>query len=138
MVAALGLSPTSIGDANYVIGSPIFPEVRPHLPGGKPFTIRALDSSDRNPYIQSATFNGQRYEHPWIAHADIVAGGELVLQMAAAPNADRGGGAALAPPSLRHGAVAGRGNPPGGARDDTWRIFLGQRRLNSTRILAAP
>ncbi len=101
---ALGLYPTSVGDAYYVIGSPIFPEVHLHLPGGKPFTIRALDTSDRNPYIQSATLNGQPYERPWITHADVVAGGELVLQMGTAPNTDWGSAADLAPPSLSDAA----------------------------------
>lgn len=97
---ALGLYPTSVGDAYYVIGSPIFPEVHLNLPGGKQFTIRALDTSDRNPYIQSAMLNGQPYERPWIPHAEIAAGGELVLQMGSEPNTAWGSAPDLAPPSL--------------------------------------
>ncbi len=97
---ALGLYPTSIGDAYYVLGSPIFPEARLNLPGGRQFTIRALDTSDTNPYIQSATLNGQPYERPWIRHADIAAGGELVLQMGPEPNMNWGSAPEVAPPSL--------------------------------------
>lgn len=97
---ALGLYPTSVGDPYYVIGSPIFPEVHLHLPGPKKFTIRALDTSDLRPYIQSATLNGQPYERPWITHADIVAGGELVLQMGSTPNTSWGSAPEHAPPSL--------------------------------------
>lgn len=97
---ALGLYPTSVGDAYYVIGSPIFPEARLHLPGGKQFTVRAVDTSDLNPYIQSAMLNGQPYLRPWISHADVVAGGELVLQMGPEPNMAWGSAPELAPPSL--------------------------------------
>lgn len=97
---ALGLYPTSVGDAYYVIGSPIFPEANLHLPGGKKFTLRALGTSDLAPYIQSATLNGEPYERPWITHEQVVAGGVLELQMGAAPNLSWGSAPELAPPSM--------------------------------------
>ena len=57
-----------------------------HLPDGKTFTIVAENNSPKNIYIQSATLNGKPLERSWFTHAELVAGGELVLKMGPEPN----------------------------------------------------
>jgi putative alpha-1,2-mannosidase len=74
----------------YVIGSPVVDKATINLDpkyqkGGK-FTIVAEDNSPANMYVQSATLNGKPLERSWISHAELVAGGELVLKMGSKPN----------------------------------------------------
>ncbi|MDB5977995.1 MAG: putative alpha,2-mannosidase [Nevskia sp.] len=97
---AMGLYPACVGDPYYVIGSPIFPELRLNLPGGKQFIIRADGVSEQNFYIQSATLDGVPYNQPWISYQRIAAGGTLELQMGSTPNTAWGADPAMAPPSL--------------------------------------
>jgi putative alpha-1,2-mannosidase len=52
-----------------------------NVEGGRTFTIRAVNNSAENRYIQSVTLNGVPYTKPYIAHADITAGGELIFTM---------------------------------------------------------
>jgi predicted alpha-1,2-mannosidase len=65
--------PPSHGDANW--------ESR-HLAGGeKTLTIIAKNLSAENKYVKSVTFNGKPLDKT-IEHADLMAGGELVFEMA--------------------------------------------------------
>src|SRR5215216_4843108 len=56
VLSAAGFYPVTPGSQTYVIGSPLFPEVRFNLENGKSFVIRSINASDRNVYIQSATW----------------------------------------------------------------------------------
>ena len=58
----------------------------PKYAKGKTFSIVAHNNSEKNTYIQSAKLNGKIYNKCWIDHKDIVAGGELELQMGPEPN----------------------------------------------------
>ena len=69
--SALGLYPACMGDPYYVIGSPLFPEVKLHLEGGRTFTVKADGAGLTNKYIQSATLNGKPWDKPWIDYAAI-------------------------------------------------------------------
>ncbi|MDR1919539.1 MAG: GH92 family glycosyl hydrolase [Tannerellaceae bacterium] len=82
----LGFYPLCPGTPYYILGSPSFEESAISLENGKTFRIRALNYSDRNIYIQSATLNGQPYEHAYIRHEDILKGGALNLVMGDSPN----------------------------------------------------
>ncbi len=44
------------------------------------FTVRAVGVSPENFYIQSATLNGIPYNKSWIAHEDIIEGGNFIIQ----------------------------------------------------------
>lgn len=81
--SAMGFFPVSPGRPVYDLGSPIFPRVRISLENGKVFTITAPNVSARNKYIRSAVLNGKPLSGSWIEHADIAAGGSLVLEMSA-------------------------------------------------------
>lgn len=81
-----GLYPVSPVGGEYVFGSPLVDEVTFDMAHGKPFTIRALNNSDENMYIQSATLNGKPYDNVYILHEDMKKGGELIFKMGPKPN----------------------------------------------------
>jgi predicted alpha-1,2-mannosidase len=80
----MGIFPNA-GQDLYLIGSPAYPETRLHLVGGKTFTIEARGLSAENIYVGSATLNGKPLNRAWLRHAEIAAGGRLVLTMSAKP-----------------------------------------------------
>ena len=88
--SCLGLYPVTPGSAEYAIGSPVFPEAKVHLPGGKTFEIVAKGASGDNKYIQSATLNGEPLTRPFLSHDDVVKGGKLVFVMGDQPDKNWG------------------------------------------------
>jgi len=93
-----GFYPVTPGLPSYTIGSPFFEETSVKLSNGKVFRVKATNFSKQNKYIQSATLNGKVWNASWIHHKDLIAGGELVLEMGDKPN--RSWGAQLQPPSF--------------------------------------
>jgi len=81
-----GLYPANPASGEYIFGSPLADEITFYLAGDRPFTIRALNNSTGNPYIQSITLNGRPYEKTYIKHEELVKGGELVFEMGPKPN----------------------------------------------------
>ncbi|HOF19964.1 MAG TPA: GH92 family glycosyl hydrolase [Bacteroidales bacterium] len=96
--SSLGFYPVTPGSTSYAIGSPVFGKAVIHHPDGKKFTVRAINNSDKNIYIQSATLNGIPLEKPFIEHRDIMNGGELLFIMG--PEPSRNWGISAPPPSL--------------------------------------
>ncbi|MEN8226741.1 MAG: GH92 family glycosyl hydrolase [Bacteroidota bacterium] len=86
ILSSMGFYPVNPGDANYIIGTPLFERVTVHLENGKQFVIKANHVSDKNSYIQSATLNGLPHSKSWFTHDDITSGSELVFEMGPAPN----------------------------------------------------
>lgn len=86
----------------YEIGSPLFRRAVIHLNAnyfpGREFVIETRNNSKQNVYIQSATFNGERLDRPWIYHADVVKGDRLELLMGPSPNRAWGSAPEAAPP----------------------------------------
>ncbi|HJV21343.1 MAG TPA: GH92 family glycosyl hydrolase, partial [Holophagaceae bacterium] len=101
--SALGFYPVAPGRPEYVIGSPLFPEARLHLPGGRTFTIRARRSDPGNPYVQSARLNGRTHGQPRLAHGDLLRGGVLDFEMG--PQPSRWGAAPLGDDSVAEAVV---------------------------------
>jgi putative alpha-1,2-mannosidase len=56
------------------------------MENGKTFVITAKNLSDKNRFVKSATLNGVKYDKAWIEHADVAAGGELLLEMGDKPS----------------------------------------------------
>lgn len=52
----------------------------------KIFTIKAVNVSNKNKYIQAAEINGKPLDKPWFTHEDMVDGGMLILYMGPKPN----------------------------------------------------
>ena len=53
---------------------------------GKTLTVRAEGNAPDHPYVQSVRWNGKPWSKNWIAHADLIGGGELVFEMGAKPS----------------------------------------------------
>lgn len=84
--SAMGFYPVTPGKAEYVLGSPIFEEIRIDLGNGKTFTIKAPFVSAQNKYIQSVKLNGEKHEGYILSHQAITEGGTLVLDMGSMKN----------------------------------------------------
>jgi predicted alpha-1,2-mannosidase len=92
VLSAAGFYPVTPGSTTYAIGTPLFPAIQFNLENGKSFAIKAPGVSERNVYIQSATLNGKPYRKSYIDHADLMAGGEMVLRMGPVANMQWGTG----------------------------------------------
>jgi predicted alpha-1,2-mannosidase len=98
--SAMGFYPICPGRPIYTLGSPLFSRVSIDVGMGKTFTIVASRTSIVNKYIQSAQLNGRELNRTWFEHADILAGGELILEMGSKPNKSWAASPDAAPPSL--------------------------------------
>ena len=90
VLSAAGIYPVTPGLPIYALGTPLFPEIRLRLENGKQFVIKANGVSDKNFYVQSASLNGRPYRKSFLAHRDLMAGGQLVFRMGARPNPNWG------------------------------------------------
>ena len=90
LYSMLGFYPVTPGSPVYTIGSPVFPEVTVNLTNGNRFTVKAVNVSKQDKYIQSATLNGKPFYKPFIGHDELMAGGELVLKMGDRPDKEWG------------------------------------------------
>ena len=77
----MGFYPVTPGTTRYTIGSPFFENVKIDLGNGKFLEIEAKNSSFKNKYIQSASFNGEALDSVFIDHFDLMEGGKLVFEM---------------------------------------------------------
>jgi predicted alpha-1,2-mannosidase len=107
VLSAMGFYSVSPASGVYVLGSPVVDKATVHLDpqhqkGGQ-FTITAEDNSPTNVYVQSATLNGKPLTRSWISHAELVAGGDLVLKMGPKPNPDWGKRPEDRPPATSFG-----------------------------------
>ena len=85
ILSAMGFYQVEPAGGRYFFGSPLFDKVSVDLPEGKTFTVSAPGVSEENRYIRSITLNGRPYTRPFISYEDIMAGGELVLEMGSEP-----------------------------------------------------
>ncbi|MGN1346635.1 MAG: glycoside hydrolase family 92 protein, partial [Eubacteriales bacterium] len=83
--SAIGLYPVCPGKGEYALSSPMFDEVEIKVDGGR-FVIKAEGAGDGKRYIKSAKLNGREYNKAFLSHADLVSGGELILEMSDVPN----------------------------------------------------
>jgi predicted alpha-1,2-mannosidase len=90
VLSAIGLHPVCPGDLRFEITSPVFNKisVATERKGNaeKNFTIKALNNSDDNIYIQSAKLNGKDLDRCYLSYNEIVEGGMLELKMGSSPN----------------------------------------------------
>ncbi|SDL81283.1 GH92 family glycosyl hydrolase [Kriegella aquimaris] len=98
ILSSMGIYPMAPGSTTYTIGSPLFGEITLKLEKNKTFTIRAVNNSKENKYIQSATLNGKTFNRTWITHEEITKGGTLQFKMGPRPNTKWG--VSNVPPSL--------------------------------------
>ncbi|HMP93725.1 MAG TPA: glycoside hydrolase family 92 protein, partial [Phnomibacter sp.] len=82
--SALGMYPMNASSGQYVLGSPLAHKAAIQLPGGKKFDIEVVGNAPDKPIVEKAVLNGKPLTTPFITHAQILAGGKLVMYMKAA------------------------------------------------------
>ncbi|CAN5366553.1 GH92 family glycosyl hydrolase [soil metagenome] len=85
----MGFYPVTPASGIYAIGAPQFPKlVLKYKANNQPktFTIIANKLSAENKYIQSVQLDGKSVDHPFISHASIVSGHQLIFEMGPLPN----------------------------------------------------
>ncbi len=87
ILSSVGLYQVEPAGGKFVIGSPLFNEAAIKVRDGKTFTVKAVDNSKENIYVQSAILNGKSYTKSYITYQDIVKGGTLELVMGPQPSA---------------------------------------------------
>jgi predicted alpha-1,2-mannosidase len=88
--AALGFYPCNPSSGQYVFCSPLMNEATINTGKGKYFTIKAINNSKQNKYIQSIKLNGKKYDKIFITHLQLQQGGLLEFVMGAKPNISLG------------------------------------------------
>ena len=86
VLSSIGLYQEEPAGGKYIIGSPLFDEANLDVGDGKTFTIKAVNNSDVNIYVQSARLNGKHYDKSYIDYRDIIVGGTLQLVMGPKPS----------------------------------------------------
>lgn len=86
VISAMGLYQVEPAGGKFVFGSPLFDEVTVGLPEGKTFTVKAINNSKDNVYVQSVRLNGKPYTKSYIMYSDIMNGGELEFTMGSQPS----------------------------------------------------
>jgi predicted alpha-1,2-mannosidase len=90
VLSALGFYSVCPGTDEYVLGSPLFEKATIGLESGGQFVVEARGVSEDNCYMQSAELNGAPLSRNFLKHAEIIAGGHLLLVMGPEPNRERG------------------------------------------------
>lgn len=83
--SAMGLFPVA-GQPIYLLGTPIFEEVKLKVAKEKTLLMRVANYAPEHLYIKGLTLNGQQLNRAFLWHHEMVAGGELLIEMAAEPN----------------------------------------------------
>ena len=78
VMSAMGFYPVDPAGGEYEIGTPLFPEVRLHLPDGKLFTV--ISDDNRRGDYRKARLNGKRLKGTVITHEDIMKGSVLEFE----------------------------------------------------------
>ncbi len=82
---AMGIYQVAPGNPVYSIGRPLFSEMTVNLGNGKQLRVKADNFSKDNIYIAGLTLNGKPIDKPFVSHADLMQGGELVFEMSPTP-----------------------------------------------------
>jgi predicted alpha-1,2-mannosidase len=103
--SALGFYPVCPGDTSYCIGSPLFDRAVLTLAGQKTFVITADHNGPQHPYIRGAKLDSQPFDKVYLTHGQLVNGGEIVFDMASAPDHRWGTAQQSRPPATMPGAA---------------------------------
>jgi predicted alpha-1,2-mannosidase len=85
LFSALGFYPVNPADGKYILGSPEVEEATIALAEGKEFKITVKGQSDDNVYVKAVYLNGAALQEYYITHEQLMAGGELVFELAGEP-----------------------------------------------------
>ena len=83
--SAMGFYPVNPVSGRYDLGSPLFDKVMMRVPNGRVFTVVAENAGPKNVHVESVRLNGRLLDRLYVTYDEIVQGGELRFEMAAAP-----------------------------------------------------
>ena len=104
--SAMGFYPVCPGSNQYVLGVPYFDKLTLHLENGKTVNITANGNTNATRYVNSMTLNSAAYNHNYLNHSVLTDGADIVFNMSATPNMERGTLAEDAPYSLTNELTA--------------------------------
>jgi predicted alpha-1,2-mannosidase len=87
VLSSIGLYQVAPGRPDYVIGAPLFRRSDIRVPGGASFVIR---TSGVGPFVRGAQLNGEPMMRSFLRHAEIMAGGELLVELGEEPGTEWG------------------------------------------------
>ena len=79
--SALGFYPVLPGSDEYAIGSPIVINAKILLGKNKTLTIKTVNQSTKNVYVEKIEINGKQLAGTTLKHSDITSGGEIKFYM---------------------------------------------------------
>ena len=91
IMSSMGFYQVEPGSGRYWFGSPLFDKASINvgksrsIGESKFFTITARNNSAQNRFIQSIFLNGKPHRKGYLEHKDIMAGGELIIEMGPEP-----------------------------------------------------
>lgn len=88
--SAMGFYPVCPATDQYVLGTPLFKKLTINLENGKQLSIQAPQSSNKNMYVKSLTWNGKLHTKNWIEHSVLQKGGLLLFSLQETPDKKRG------------------------------------------------
>ncbi|MFN8350107.1 MAG: GH92 family glycosyl hydrolase [Flavobacteriales bacterium] len=83
--SALGFYPLCPGSDRYELGAPVVERASLPLDNGNTFTVRTTGQGPKNVYVRGVKLNGQLLDRTYITHGELMAGGELLFELGAAP-----------------------------------------------------
>ena len=86
VLSALGIYQIAPVNPWYDFGRPLIDQAELQLENGKTLKINVLNNSKENKYIQKIELNGREILINGITHQQLIAGGELTLEMGPAPS----------------------------------------------------
>jgi predicted alpha-1,2-mannosidase len=87
VLSAMGFYPVTPGTTDYMVGTPLFKQVKINQENGKTFVITADKASSSHCYVQRMMLNGKPTDRAWFSHNDILRGGTLQFSMTNRPSA---------------------------------------------------
>lgn len=86
VLSSIGLYQVEPAGGKYIIGSPLFDSTIMNVGDGRYFTVRTINNSDSNIYVQKLRLNGKAYDKSYIMYEDIATGGNLEIVMGPKPS----------------------------------------------------
>ena len=104
--AAIGSYPIIPGVGGFALNSPLFPDIKIRLKGGRQLHIVGRGASAATPYVQGLWLNGRPYDSTWLPYERITRGATLRFELGGTPNMKWATAPTAAPPSFNEGMDA--------------------------------
>jgi predicted alpha-1,2-mannosidase len=79
--SSLGFYPVCPGSHEYSIGSPLVKEAVIRFENGKTLTIKTVNQSKQNVYVEKVMLNNKEIDRNYLLHNELIEGGELVFYL---------------------------------------------------------